>query len=156
MKKLKVFTLVVVCFFIVSAQAGAVGFRTGFNNYQITEVDNLNLGKSVEKVWNLTYEGSQNPITVVKRHTGEGTVYIVNSKFFEVCYASTSKGFGTRTVKKAWSSVPGQINGAVINAEELKKQQILTPQKVDDEKALGLIASYLPNLLNEEYTHLLN
>jgi hypothetical protein len=156
MKKLKVFTIVVVCFIFVSVQAGAVGFRTGFNNYQITEVNNLDIAKSVDKVWNLTYEGSQNPITVMKRHTGESTVYIVSSEFFEVCYASTSKGFGTRTVKKAWSSVPGQINGAVINAEELKKQQILTPQKVDDEKALGLIASYLPNLLNEEYTHLLN
>jgi hypothetical protein len=38
----------------------------------------------------------------------------------------------------------------------MKNQQIITPNKVDDEKALGLIASYLPDLLNDGYTHLLN
>ncbi len=156
MKKLKMLSVFVICFLAVSVSVNATGFRTGFNDYAIEEVENLNLGKSVEKVWNLTYNSSGKPVTVVKRNTSDGAVYIVNSKFFEVCYASTSKGFGTKTVKKSWSSVPAQINDVVVNPEEWKKQQVITPQKVDDDKALGLIASYLPNLLNENYTHLLN
>jgi len=61
-----------------------------------------------------------------------------------------------KKVKKSWSSVPLEICSAVLNAEEMKKQGIITPNGVDDEKALGLIASYLPQLLNENYTHLLN
>lgn len=156
MKKFKMFSVLTVCFLFVLTVAQATGYRSEFNEYEIKAVENLNLGKNVEKVWNLTYNGSSNPVTVVKRNTPEGSVYLVNSKFFEVCYASTSKGFGTRAVKRAWSNVPYQINDVVINTEEVKKQQIITPGKVDDEKALGLIASYLPGLLNDEYTHLLN
>lgn len=156
MKKFKMFTVLAVCFLFVSVSVQATGYRNEFKDYEIKTVENLNLGKNVEKVWNLTYNGSSNPVTVVKRNTSEGSFYLVNSKFFEVCYASTSKGFGTRVMKRAWSSVPYQINDVVINSAEVKNQQIITPEKVDDEKALGLIASYLPGLLNDEYTHLLN
>lgn len=156
MKNLKMFGVLIFCFLIASVSVHATGYRSEFNHYEIKVVDNLNLGKDVEKVWNLSYNDSDKSVTVVKRNTSEGAVYLVNSKFFEVCYANTSKGFGTRTIKRAWSSVPAQINDVVINPVEVKKQQILTPEKVDDEKALGLIASYLPGLLNDEYTHLLN
>jgi hypothetical protein len=156
MKKFKVITVFVVCVFLTSAYAGAVETNKGVRNYEIESVDNVQMGKSVEKVWTLTYEGSENPVTVIKRSTLDGTFYVVNSKFFEVCYLASSNGFGTRSVKKAWSNVPRQINSAVLNAEEIKRQQTLTLSKVDDEKALGLIASYLPGLLNEQYEHLLN
>lgn len=156
MKKFKVITVFVVCFFIASAYAGAVETNKGIRNYEIESVENVQMGKSVEKVWTLTYEKSENPVTVIKRSTLDGTYYVVNSKYFEVCYLASSNGFGTRLVKKAWSNVPRQINYAVLNAEEIKRQQTLTPYKVDDEIALGLIASYLPGLLNEQYEHLLN
>lgn len=156
MKNFKLISVFVVSLFFVTAYAGAAEILKGFNNYQIEVVDNIHLGKSVEKVWSLKYEGSEVPVTVIKRTTMEGTFYVVNSKYFEVCYLSSSNGFGVRTVKKSWSSVPRQINSVVLNPEELKNQKILTPSKVDDDKALGLIASYLPNLLNDQYTHLLN
>lgn len=156
MKKFKVLSVFTVCFLIVSVHANAIELVKGFNKFEITAVDNLSLGNDVEKVWNLTYEESSNPITVTKRKTSNGSAYIVSSSHFEVCYLSSPKGFGARAVKKAWSNVPSQINNVVVNAEELKRQQILTPLQIDDEKALGLIASYLPNLLNENYIHLLN
>jgi hypothetical protein len=59
-------------------------------------------------------------------------------------------------MKKSWRNVPKQISDAVLNQEEVKKQAIITPNKVDDETALGLIAGFLPQLINEGYTHLLN
>lgn len=156
MKNIKVISVLVVSLLFVTFYAGAAVIRKGFNNYEIEVIDNLHLGKNVEKVWSLKYEGSEVPVTVIKRNTNEGVAYVVNSKYFEVCYLSSSTGFGARTVKKAWSSVPNQINDVVLNSEELRRQKILSPSKVNDEKALGLIASYLPNLLNEQYTHLLN
>jgi hypothetical protein len=156
MKKSLMFSAFVVCFLFVSVHVNATGYRTGFSDYEIEEVENLNLDKSVEKVWTLTYNGGENPVTVLKRNTPDGAVYVVNSKFFEVCYASTSKGFGTRTLKKSWSTVPPQLNDVVINPEEISNQQIISPNKIDDGQALGLIASYLPGLLNDQYTHLLN
>jgi hypothetical protein len=156
MKKMNFFIAAAACFLFVSVNAIASGYRSGFNDYQIEAVENLNLGKSIDKVWSLTYNGSEKPVTVLKRTTSDGFAYVVNNPFFEVSYTTTAKGFGVKTVKRSWSSVPREICSAVLNAEEMKKQEIITPNQVDDEKALGLIANYLPQLLNENYTHLLN
>ena len=155
MKKLKVATLFVLCAFIASTYANATGLRSELNDYKIEEI-NANLAEGMEKVWKLTYNGGEKPVTVVKRDLPNGCAYVVNSDFFEVCYASTPKGFGTRTIKRSWSTVPMQISEAVINQNEIKKQQIILPGQVDDETALGLIASFLPHLLNDDYKHLLN
>jgi hypothetical protein len=156
MKKLSLVSLLVVCIFTLSLSANATGLRNEFRNYEITSVDDLYLGKNVEKVWTLSYSTNETPITVVKQKSSEGDVYVVHSKYFDVCYASTANGFGAKEVRNAWCSVPKKITKAVISQEELKRQEIITPKKVDDERALGLIASYLPDLINDSYTHLLN
>jgi hypothetical protein len=156
MKKLKVLLLLFVCVLFLTMQAEAADIRKGFNKYEIAEVENLNMGLNVEKAWNLKYEGSENGVVVVKRTTSDGCAYVVSSRFFEICYISSDKGFGTKAVKKSWSTVPSQINNAVLNADELKKQAVITQTKPDDEKALGLIASFLPSLINDNYIHLLN
>ncbi|RIH64229.1 hypothetical protein D1164_02560 [Mariniphaga sediminis] len=156
MKKLNVLSLFVLCCLFLPALANAIDFSTKIINYEIEAVENVTPDKSVEKVWNLTYEGSDKPVTVVKRSTAKGVVYIATTSFFEVCYGCSQKGFGVRPIKKTWSTVPTEINDAVLNADEVKRQEVITPQKIDDEKALGLIANYLPNLLNGNYKHLLN
>ncbi len=156
MRKLSLLSVFVVCLFVVPISANATGFRTEFKAYEISVVDNLFVGKNVKAIWTVRYSNEEVPVTVVKRKTLEGTEYLVYSKFFEVSYASTASGFGTKEVRRSWSNVPKRISKAVINQEEMKRQRIITPNKVDDEKALGLIASYLPDLINDGYTHLLN
>jgi len=156
MKKLSLISFVVICLFVFTLTVQATGLRTEFNNYEIEKVDDLYLGKKVEQVWTLSYSSNENPVTVVKRNTIEGTKYVVHSKYFEVSYVSSMSGFGAQEVRKSWSGVPKRINKAVISNDELKRQQIITPKKVDDDRALALIASYLPDLLNDGYTHLLN
>ncbi len=142
--------------FFVTTTVSATGIRSEFKNFEIEKVDNLFLGKQVQEVWTLSYSKSEQPVTVVKRHSLEGTEYVVYSKHFEVSYAATLNGFGAKAVRRSWSNVPKKITKAVINDEQLQRQQIITPNKVDDEKALGLIASFLPDLINDGYTHLLN
>jgi len=156
MKKLSLVSLLIVCVFVLSLSANATGLRNEFRNYEITSVDDLFFGKNVEKVWTLSYSTNETPITVVKHKTLDGDVYVVHSKYFDVSYASTSTGFGAKKVRNAWSNVPKKITNAVISQEELKRQEIITPKKVNDERALGLIASFLPDLVNDDYTHLLN
>ncbi len=157
MKKLNVFASVLICLVLVSVTAVATGLRSEFKEYKITPVDDVIVGKNVKAIWSISYSNDETPVTVVKRKTLDGIEYVVYSKYFEVGYlASATKGFGARMVKNSWSNVPKKINRAVINMKELKKQEILTPNKVNDEQALGLIASYLPLVLNEGYTHLLN
>lgn len=155
MKNVKFLSVFFVCVLVISTSVNATGYRTDFKNYEIETVDGLNLGMKVEKVWTLTYESSQNPVTVFKRNTSDGVEYVVQSSFFEVCYVAGNAGFGAQKVKKAFSNVPKQINSAVLNQEQLKRQRVITPNDVDDEKALGLIANFLPELINEDYRHVL-
>lgn len=155
MKKLNLLSAIIVCMFLVS-NVLATGNRTEFKKFEISAVDDIFVGKELKAIWQVSYSNSETPVTVVKRKTLEGTEYVVYSKYFEVSYLSSAKGFGTKTVRNSWSNVPEKINKAVINMEEFDKQKIITPNKVNDEYALGLIASYLPFLLNDGYTHLLN
>ena len=156
MKNLNYVTILVVGFLFVAISANATGIRTEFKEYEINSVEDIHLGKNVKAIWTLSYSETEDAVTVVKRKTIEGTEYVVHSNHFAVSYAATANGFGAKEVRKAWSSVPRKITNAVICKEELAKQEIITPNKVDDKKALGLIASYLPELINDGYTHLLN
>jgi hypothetical protein len=156
MKKLNLVSILLVCLFVFSISANATGSRTEFRSYEISPVENLNLGKTIQKIWTISYDADELPVTVVKRKTVEGIEYVVHSNFFEVSYAATANGFGAKEVRSTWRSVPKKISKAVISQEELKRQQIITTSKVDDYLALGLIASFLPDLINDNYTHVLN
>lgn len=157
MKNLSVtFLTIALVLVVMVANATRTGSRAEFRAYEIEEVDNLYMGKSVKALWTLCYCTKEEPITVIKRKILGGTVYVVHSKHFEVSYAATAKGFGVKETRKSWCDVPKQISKAVLNKDELANQRILTPHKIDDEKALGLIACYLPRLINDGYTHLLN
>lgn len=158
MKKLNYVAVLVVAFLFVSVVSNATGTgsRLEFKAFEIEEVDNLYMGKTVKAIWTVSYSPKEEPVTVVKRKTLDGVEYVVHSKHFEVSYASSVNGFGAKETRRSWSEVPRKISKAVINDEELARQQIITPNKVDDERALGLIASFLPDLVNDGYTHLLN
>ena len=114
------------------------------------------MGKNVKAVWTVSYSTTEAPVTVVKRITIKGVEYLVQNKYFAVSYVCTEKGFGAKEVRKVWSNVPKIITKAVISSKELSEQEIITPNKVNDEMALGLIANFLPELINDTYTHLLN
>lgn len=156
MKKIKFLSIwaVVLCFAITQVYAANTG--RDLVKYEITEVDDLYLGTKYEKVWTISYDAVKTPVTVVKHKTNDGFDYAVHSEFFEVCYSLTSNGFGIKKMRKSWCMVSPEINKAVINPAEMERQRVLTPNKVEDDMALGLIASYLPSLLNPAYTHLLN
>jgi len=156
MKKLNFLAVILVLSVFVASTANATGLRTEFKEYEIANVDDLYVGKNVKAIWTLSYSDKEVPVTVVKRKTFEGAEYVVHSKYFEVSYAQTADGFGAKNVRNAWRNVPKKITKAVLSQEELKRQEILTPNKVDDVTALGLIASYLPDMVNDGYTHLLN
>lgn len=156
MKNLSILSFIIICLVGMTTAANATGLDSDFKDYEIEKVENLYLGKKVENVWTLSYGTDEKPVTVVKRNTLDGPEFIVFSKHFEVSYSSTASGFGATKVSKSWSNVPKRINTAVINNEQMQRQRIITPKQVNDEVALGLIANYLPELINDGYKHLLN
>lgn len=125
------------------------------NEFEITQVENLFLGKSVEKVWTIGYSEQEKPVTIALRTVGNVKEYVVRSQYFEVIYASDEEGFGVRKIHPFLREVPGKICSSVLNKQQMQNQRILTTDKVTDAYALGLIASYLPDLLNDGYLHLL-
>jgi hypothetical protein len=121
----------------------------------ITAVNDLHLGNSIEKVWKLSFSKQEVPVTVALRPVAGGTEYIVRSEFFEVIYANDRNGFGVRKMHSSLKEVPSLINNSVLNQDQLQQQKILSPEKVTDEVALGLISDYLPDLINDDYKHLI-
>lgn len=154
--KFKLFCAYVAVILVIStpqAHAFTSGLKT--SEFEINQVDNLFLGKLAEKVWTIGYSDQEKPITIALRTVGNVKEYVVRSQYFEVIYAADDKGFGVRKIHSSQREVPAKITKAVLNQKQFENQVIITPNRVSDDYALGLIASYLPDLLNENYLHLL-
>jgi hypothetical protein len=127
-----------------------------FDGYTIKQMEHAELFTGVDAAWILTYDNPECPILISFRKNKNCKTYIVRGNHFEVVYECSKAGFGARMVKKSESMLPHQLNTEVLNSEELAKQRILTPDRVNDERALALIAAYLPDLVNPSYRHLLD
>lgn len=156
MKKRIITICALAAFFFAGTRVNAISPASDESNrVEVTAVDDLHLGNSIEKLWKVSYSKEETPVTIALRPTAKGTEYVVRSKFFEVIYANDKHGFGVRKMPASLREVPDPINSFVLNKQQLQQQRVLVPNKVSDEVALGLIVSYLPDLINENYQHLI-
>jgi hypothetical protein len=116
------------------------GTTAEYGKYVIVETDDIYhfMGKEYE-VYNVMYD---NPEANMKIGVN-GKEYIAYTNDFIFFYECTKNGFGVRRV---------MFNNPTIrdsyNEKEFNQQSILCDsKKIDDLKALGLIAVYVPNLL---------
>ncbi len=123
------------------------------DSYIITAVEMA--ASSNTNVWNLQYTDSDNSLKIYLTENNGEKEYLVRGKFIEVSYTLNKNGFGARPVKASKAEVPAQIVNNIINRDKLNQQRIITNDQVDNETALNLIAGFLPDLLNENYKHLL-
>jgi hypothetical protein len=145
---------ILVIFLMGGSFTFAVPPDTESHEYEISPLAVLHFGKSIEKAWTLNYSKNE-PVTITLRSKGSGKEYLVRSQYFEVLYASDNEGFGVRKVPASLKEIPDEITSSVLNKKQMESQRILTPAKVSDEYALELIATYLPDLLNESYRHVI-
>ena len=151
------FTLVAIlsfALFAISSNAKTPG--NDFSGYEIIPVTDQNLDVGADKAWVLSYDKNETPIVITLYQTKRSKYYVVRTDHFEVAYVCNKKGFGASYVKSEYSQVPFAITNSVINEKELDRQRILSSDQVNNEKALDLIAAYLPDLVNPGYRHLLN
>lgn len=123
------------------------------DSYIITAVEMA--ASSNTNVWNLQYTDSDNSLKIYLTENNGEKEYLVRGKFIEVSYVLNKNGFGARPVKASKAEVPAQIVNNIINRDKLNQQRIIINDQVDNETALNLIAGFLPDLLNENYKHLL-
>lgn len=155
MKNATLRTSILGALLIAGLASFATSGKTGNTEFEINPVENLNLGKTAEKVWTISYSEVEKPVTITMQKQGKYSEFIVRSDFFEVVYSSNEEGFGAKCVKSSERSVKSKICAGVISQKAMENQRILTQNPVSDDYALGLIASYLPDLLNKGYEHLI-
>jgi hypothetical protein len=145
-------SLVFAFFIVICLSAIPVNAIAALNDsFTITAAEN----SANSSAWNLKYSESENgfKITMVEKN-GEKQ-YTVRSKFFEVVYVLNKNGFGAQRITTSNAQVPSQILDQIMNQTSLKNQKIISDVQVDNETALNLIASYLPDLINDNYKQLL-
>lgn len=145
----------VIVLLTISLSSSAAGSSRTFDDYTIKQMKHAELFRGVDAAWTLNYDNQECPILITYKKNKNCKTYIVRGDHFEVVYECSKTGFGARKVKKSESQFPRLLTSAVLNSEEMAKQRILTPNRVDDEQALALIAAFLPNLVNPSYQHLL-
>jgi hypothetical protein len=146
---------IIAVLFFVSSVSFAASTSKANAEFEITPVENLHLGKSIEKVWTINYSQLDKPVTIALRTVATGKEYVVRTNFFEVVYASDSNGFGVRKMDPSVKEVPETISSSILNKQQMKAQKTLTTKEVSDDNALQLIAGNLPSLLNDPYLHLI-
>ena len=123
---------------------------SGNDNFSITPDNSVN-----SSGWNLKYGASENIFKITVSESNGQKEFTVRSKFFEVAYVLNKNGFGARMIRPGKSQVPDQILDQIINKDALKQQKVISEAPISNETALNLIASYLPDLINTNYRHLL-
>jgi hypothetical protein len=155
--KNKFFTgIAIVILSVVTMAVNAAETGLAFSDYNIVKLSGQEMEAGAAQAWVLSYDDNDSPIVISLHETKRSKYYVVRAEHFEIAYVCDKKGFGASHVKSEFSRVPYELTSKVINSSELGRQRILTPNQPTDDKALDLIAAYLPDLVNPSYKHLLN
>ena len=150
------FSIVFIAVMAVSSSVFAYGSGSFVDDYKISPKENFVPGNDFRSSWEITYGDSKRPVQVLLKEIKGGEEYIVRTSYFEVRYVNSSKGFGVRALKPAEQIVPSDLNSKVLNANMFNNQKVISPDKVANSQVLDLIASYLPELINDEYKNILD
>ncbi len=148
--------LMLVVFTMISINVWAGNEGTSAMNYKISPDLNFTPNSEFQKSWEITYGESKVPVHVFMKETKKGHEYLVRNKYFEVKYVNGTNGFGVKMVNASESTVNESLNSAVLNQTGLKSQKCISTAAIGDDQVLEMIASYLPDLINEQYNNILN
>ena len=157
MKKRNLFVYaILVVFTMISINVWA-GNEESFNsNYKISPDLNFSPNSDFQKSWVIAYGESKTPVHVFMKETKKGQEYLVRTSYFEVKYINGSQGFGVKLLNGSESEVSESLNAAVLNQIQLNNQKCISGNAIGNDKVLEMIASYLPDLINEQYNSILN
>ncbi len=125
---------------------------TDLGNYSITksEVPMIVNNKEVE-TYDLIYENASSPVKIGVIDEKKCKTFLVRSSEFEAQYACERNFFGVKKMDKKYRQLSEAISDAKINRVSLYAQRVITQNPKSEEDLLGLIACYLPNLVDKQY-----
>jgi len=141
---------------VISTSVRAANSGSDNSSFKISPDLNFSPTSDYQKSWEIAYGESLSPVRVFLRETKRGQEYIVRTKYFEVKYVNGAQGFGVKMVNGSESKVSESLNTAVLNQIQLTNQKCISGEAIASDKVLEMIASYLPDLINEQYSSILN
>jgi len=99
------------------------------------------------RTFELTYEKAQKTVLINLDERANCRDYVVRSKNLEVRYVCKKTSFGVQLVTGKNMKYDPALNALFLAEDEFAKQKSISEGSLPIAEALGLIASYYPNLL---------
>jgi hypothetical protein len=123
---------------------------TKFGTYQLApSSSSVVIGDVAYKTWELTYSGTPEKFVLFAIPGEDGNCcFNVRGTDFEIRYAVNSNSFGAKLVDPAYRTLPRKEVMKKVNSEQLKSQEVIVDSPKTQEEYLGLIACFMPLLMN--------
>ena len=121
--------------------------NTRFGNYEIKELPLVSVNGELMRTFELTYEKAQKTVLINLDERANCRDYIVRSKNLEVRYVCKKTSFGAQLLTGRNMKYDPTLNALFLAQDEFEKQKSISEGGLPIAEALGLIASYYPNLL---------
>jgi hypothetical protein len=121
--------------------------NTDLGKFSIAEKASVNIDGENVRAFEVKYENSEHPITILLNEKKKCKDYIVRSKNLEIKYVCKKNSFGAKYVSGKFIKFDPIVNAYFLNEEEFKRQQILSNKELNENEALSIIASYFPQLI---------
>lgn len=121
--------------------------NTSLGSYEIKELPPVCLNGELLRTFELTYEKAQKTVLINLDERANCRDYIVRSKNLEVRYVCKKTSFGAQLLTGKYMKYDPALNALFLSEDELAKQKSISEGGLPIAEALGLIASYYPNLL---------
>ncbi len=121
--------------------------NTALGNFEIKELPPVDINGEQMRAFELTYEKAQKTVFIYLDQRANCRDYIVRSKNLEVCYSCKKSSFGAQLLAGKHMKYKPELNALFLAQDEFEKQRKISEGGLPIESALGMIASYYPNLL---------
>jgi hypothetical protein len=121
--------------------------HTILGDYKIAELESETVRKETIRKFEVTYSNSERPIVIYLHESPKCREYVVRSHAMEIMYVCRKSHFGARKVLAKYAQYPEQTNDMFLSNQSLEYQTKISEGDLSIDKALGLIACYYPELL---------
>lgn len=143
----------------ISVQAGSFdrpvaegNSLTDLGSYTVIKSDvPMVVKEATLETYDLLYENASNPVRIGVLQEKNCTTFLVKTGEVEVQYVCRKGKFGARKMATKYRTAELRNSDSKLNQQQVKAQQVISTSIEDEEAMLGLIACYLPSLIEEKY-----